>query len=52
MRQLTDHLLIDVYQRALSLNLDPDFIELLVLEIRRRNLQDKLAHSIDASRTA
>ena len=52
MRQLTDHLLIDVYQRALSLDLDADFIELLALEIKRRNLQDTLAHSIEASRTA
>ncbi|MGD8191626.1 sporulation histidine kinase inhibitor Sda [Brevibacillus ginsengisoli] len=46
MRQLTDYLLVDVYQRAISLNLDPDFIELLSVEIKRRKLHESLAHSI------
>ncbi|WP_371808887.1 sporulation histidine kinase inhibitor Sda [Brevibacillus sp. MCWH] len=36
---LSDQMLIEVYQRAVDLQLDPAFIELLCEEIERRNLQ-------------
>lgn len=52
MRQLTDHLLVDVYNRAITLKLDQDFIELLALEIRRRNLLEVAAHLLDTTKTA
>lgn len=38
MRQLNDHNLLDVYERAVMLNLDQAFIDLLASEIKRRNL--------------
>ncbi|MGC5327046.1 sporulation histidine kinase inhibitor Sda [Brevibacillus sp. SYSU BS000544] len=37
-RQLNDHNLLDVYERAVMLNLDQAFIDLLASEIKRRNL--------------
>ncbi len=52
MRQLSDHLLVDVYQRAILLNLDPEFIELLAIEIKRRNLQVSAVDEADTSKTA
>ncbi|USG63709.1 sporulation histidine kinase inhibitor Sda [Brevibacillus ruminantium] len=38
MKYLTDQMLIEVYHRAVDLQLDPDFIELLNTEIKRRNI--------------
>lgn len=38
LEHLTDQLLIESYQQAKTLNLDPLFIELLWKEITRRNL--------------
>ncbi|WP_139489425.1 sporulation histidine kinase inhibitor Sda [Brevibacillus dissolubilis] len=39
MRYLSDSLLLEVYQRAVDLQLEPAFIELLKNEIQRRNLE-------------
>jgi hypothetical protein len=38
MQHLSDEMLIEVYQRALAMKLDPAFIELLQVELQRRNL--------------
>lgn len=45
-KYLTDQLLIEVYHRAVDLQLDPDFIELLNTEIERRNI--RLAQVVSA----
>jgi developmental checkpoint coupling sporulation initiation to replication initiation len=37
-KYLSDQMLIEVYQRAVDLQLDPAFIELLFAEIQRRAL--------------
>lgn len=42
MKMLTDETLLDSYYRAIDLKLDRDFINLLLAEIRRRNLQDSI----------
>jgi len=42
MHCLSDMLLLDTYERAIALQLDEQFIELLELEIYRRNLQAQL----------
>ncbi|MGQ7276498.1 sporulation histidine kinase inhibitor Sda [Brevibacillus thermoruber] len=39
MKYLSDQMLIEVYQRAVDLQLDPAFIELLCTEMERRNLR-------------
>ncbi|MFP4977267.1 sporulation histidine kinase inhibitor Sda [Paenibacillus sp. CN-4] len=38
MVELSDELLLDSYYRALELQLEHDFIALLLVEIRKRNL--------------
>ncbi len=38
MQYLSDQMLEDVYRRAVDLRLEPAFIELLHLELQRRNL--------------
>lgn len=42
MRKLSDELLIETYFKAIELNLNEDFIELIKLEINRRSLGDKI----------
>jgi len=39
---LSDTLLLDAYKQAKDLKLDPSFINLLEIEIYRRNLQQQL----------
>lgn len=43
MAALTDELLLDSYQKAIELNLERDFIALLLAEIHKRNLEMKTA---------
>lgn len=38
MRRLSNEVLLDSYVRAVDMNLEPAFIELLLLEIKRRKL--------------
>ncbi|NGQ94774.1 sporulation histidine kinase inhibitor Sda [Brevibacillus sp. SYP-B805] len=38
MQHLSDEMLIEVYQRAMAMKLDQAFIELLHVELQRRNL--------------
>lgn len=38
MQHLSDKLLLESYHRALQLNLSKDFIQLLLIEIRKRKL--------------
>lgn len=38
MKYLSDTLLLEVYERAVNLQLEPDFIELLYKEMHFRNL--------------
>jgi hypothetical protein len=38
MQALSDQMLVEVYERAVGLRLDPAFIELLYQELQRRNL--------------
>lgn len=47
-RYMSDSLLLEVYERAVSLQLEPAFIELLTDEIKRRNLQQMTGSSRDA----
>jgi len=47
-RYMSDSLLLEVYERAVSLQLEPAFIELLTDEIKRRNLQQTTGSSQDA----
>lgn len=42
MKLLSDEALIDAYYKSLNLELDRDFIDLLLDEIHQRNLQTKL----------
>ncbi len=42
-RYLSDQILVEVYQRAVALQLDPDFIELIYSEMQRRKLVDSEA---------
>ncbi|WP_100372212.1 sporulation histidine kinase inhibitor Sda [Bacillus sp. FJAT-45037] len=42
MRNLSDELLIETYYKAIELDLNADFIELIQLEIRRRSLLNKI----------
>ncbi|WP_035661375.1 sporulation histidine kinase inhibitor Sda [Halalkalibacter akibai] len=42
MQNLSDELLIDTYYKAMELKLNPDFIELIRLEIAKRSLTDKI----------
>ncbi|RSL34450.1 sporulation histidine kinase inhibitor Sda [Salibacterium salarium] len=41
MRQLSDELLIEAYEKALRLHLNDDFISLMEEEIKKRSLQEK-----------
>lgn len=41
MNYLSDHLLIEAYQKAIELRLNKEFIKLIELEINRRNLNVK-----------
>jgi|HigsolmetaAR205D_1030408.scaffolds.fasta_scaffold13821_2 developmental checkpoint coupling sporulation initiation to replication initiation len=45
MKCLSDQMLIEVYHRAVDLQLDEEFIELLLKEIASRNLQIALTNS-------
>jgi developmental checkpoint coupling sporulation initiation to replication initiation len=42
MRKLSDELLIESYFKATELNLSPDFIQLIEMEIHRRSLVHKI----------
>ncbi|MDV2683045.1 sporulation histidine kinase inhibitor Sda [Alkalihalophilus lindianensis] len=42
MNNLSDELLIETYYKAIELDLSPDFIELIRMEISRRSLSDKI----------
>ncbi len=42
MQNLSDELLIETYYKAVELNLNHDFIELIRVEIARRSLSDKI----------
>ncbi|WP_088102553.1 sporulation histidine kinase inhibitor Sda [Halalkalibacter urbisdiaboli] len=42
MEKLSDDLLIETYYKAVELNLNHDFIELIRVEINRRSLTDKI----------
>ena len=42
MEQLSNELLLESYHKANELNLSPDFIDLIIDEINRRNLNDKM----------
>lgn len=39
MKLLTDEALIDAYRKSITLDLDKDFIDLLLQEINHRNLE-------------
>nr|WP_270884075.1 sporulation histidine kinase inhibitor Sda [Paenibacillus aestuarii] len=39
MRQISDETLIDSYYKAIDLRLESDFLDLLLAEIKRRNLK-------------
>lgn len=41
MELLSDLLLEDTYSAAIQFNLDPEFIQMLMLEIRRRQLDEQ-----------
>ncbi|MFC3041600.1 sporulation histidine kinase inhibitor Sda [Virgibacillus xinjiangensis] len=45
MQHLSDELLIHAYEKALSMNLDGDFISLLEEELERRQLWHRLRQS-------
>ncbi|NMD70624.1 sporulation histidine kinase inhibitor Sda [Bacillus sp. DNRA2] len=38
MRKLSDHLLLESYHKAKELKLNPDFIRLIEMELKRRSL--------------
>ncbi|WP_078553103.1 sporulation histidine kinase inhibitor Sda [Bacillus alkalicellulosilyticus] len=40
--KLSDELLLEAYQKAINLNLEPDFIKLLSIEIQKRNIYEKM----------
>ncbi|MDT8861443.1 sporulation histidine kinase inhibitor Sda [Alkalihalobacillus sp. MEB130] len=42
MQNLSDELLIETYYKAVELNLNHDFIELIQIEIAKRSLSDKI----------
>ncbi|KGA98476.1 sporulation protein [Alkalihalobacillus alcalophilus ATCC 27647 = CGMCC 1.3604] len=42
MHNLSDELLIETYYKAVELNLNHDFIELIKLELLNRSLMDKI----------
>jgi len=42
MEHLSDELLLESFYEANKLNLSPDFIDLIIDEINRRNLNDKM----------
>ncbi|MBA4535908.1 sporulation histidine kinase inhibitor Sda [Bacillus aquiflavi] len=42
MRRLSDKLLIESYYKAIELNLNPEFIRLIEIEIHRRSLPFKI----------
>lgn len=46
MELLSDKLLLETYRKAIQLHLDERFIELLELEIYRRNLKEQLCEKI------
>lgn len=39
LKLISDETLIDSYYKALQLKLEPDFVDLLLAEIKRRNLK-------------
>ena len=39
MRDLSNQLLIEAYDKAIELNLQKDFIQLIEMEMKKRNLQ-------------
>lgn len=47
MDYLSNSVLIETYQKAISLQLDEHFIKLLRLEIYRRNIQSQLLKEIN-----
>lgn len=44
MRQLSDDLLIETYEKARELNLSDDFLSLIQQELERRSMKDKHSH--------
>ncbi|WP_120189448.1 sporulation histidine kinase inhibitor Sda [Ammoniphilus oxalaticus] len=44
MKLLSDDALIDAYRKSVNLGLDKDFIDLLLSEIKHRELDLQLAH--------
>ncbi|KYG31995.1 sporulation histidine kinase inhibitor Sda [Alkalihalobacillus trypoxylicola] len=42
MQNLSDELLIETFYKAVELELNPDFIELIKSEIHKRSLHDKI----------
>lgn len=42
LKQLTDHTLLDCYEKSLELNLDDEFVQYLLEEIYRRGLQNAI----------
>jgi len=42
MEQLSDELLIETYRKALDLNLNQDFIDLIYKELYKRSLHDRV----------
>lgn len=42
MRTLSDELLLESFYKAIELNLNPDFIQLIQTEINRRSLNNKI----------
>ncbi|SDI84647.1 sporulation histidine kinase inhibitor Sda [Alteribacillus bidgolensis] len=50
MRQLSDELLIEAYEKAIGLDLNKDFIYLIEEEMKRRSLLEQIKHQISISR--
>lgn len=46
MKQLSDSLLIQSYHKAIELNLSEDFIEQIMLEIKKRSIQHRVKEHI------
>ncbi len=49
MRQLSDELLIEAYEKAIGLDLNKDFISLIEEEMKRRSLLEQIKHQISIS---
>lgn len=52
MRNMPDHLLIETYRRAVILNLQPDFIRLLKIELLHRSLLNEVEKEQFLEKTA